>query len=1081
MPALYPRYNLIFSIWGCYLFFVIYGSLVPLDFRTMPLDEALANFTQIQMYKLGMESRADWISNGVLYVPVGFLTAHLLMQRSFGGLLVPIFLAGLFSALLALGVEFTQIFFPPRTVSLNDLFAEFVGAAVGLILAARYSDWFSTLLLAVISNPRRLVLRLAEAYLAGYVAFSLFPYDLLLSGVELQQKIDGENWGWLIAGDQHGKVLIGFKAISEMILTLPFGLILGFRSVRHAASYRQASWLGILLGLFIEIAQLFTATGVSQGLSVATRVAGVCGGLALWRHRTNWSPDRVSGLARRYWLPLGMLYLAALVQANGWLSHSWNGIDSALAKLSELHFLPFYYHYYTTEAKALFSLTSVCLMYLPIGLLAWAHRTSPSSAFFYALAAAAMVETGKLFVQGMHPDPTNIMLGALAGWGAVHLAQVIVKAALMSSAGDVAARSTAKIGQNRSTNQSEKYLSVPGGTALGWWGKVTFLSAVAFAAYWALTFPAQPVLLCFFLAACAAAIWHRPVRIVVILPAALPIVDLATWSGRFYLDEFDLLLLICLAIGYYRTPAPMYNRRRGDTLFVMACGLVALSFSISTIRGLIPWQMLDLNAFTNYFSHFNALRIGKGALWAFLYYGLLRRFVAAKFDIKRPLAWGMLSGLVMAVAVIIWERLTFSSLFDFASDYRVTGPFSSMHMGGAYVECFLVIATPFLIQLVLGTKSLIGRFAGVALLLATTYALMVTFSRNGYAAFGVSVAVILFFAAFNPGRWQQRSIMILLLGVAMLTVAVPVFTGRFAQDRIASAGTDYAVRQAHWEDALNIRSPDWLTTLFGMGLGRYPESHYLLSSEASHAGTYQFKNEGGNNVLRLGAGDPIYVEQIVSIEPYQDYVLKLSVRASRPDEKTVVSLCEKWLLTSFNCIWIPLELGSVPNIWRNVEVAVKSGSLGDDPWYAHKQVKFSLHNPRGKSSVDIDDIRLETRVGDNLLVNGDFSKALDHWFFSADGHLQWHAKSLPVAVLFDQGWVGLIALGLFSILVVKRAAVRAWRGDLHAATVLASFTGFCVVGLFDTLLDAPRFLFLFILLGGLCGYRGFNITEQKNV
>ena len=46
------------------------------------------------------------------------------------------FSAGVFSLALALAVEFTQLFFPPRTVSLNDILAESAGAVIGLSLCA---------------------------------------------------------------------------------------------------------------------------------------------------------------------------------------------------------------------------------------------------------------------------------------------------------------------------------------------------------------------------------------------------------------------------------------------------------------------------------------------------------------------------------------------------------------------------------------------------------------------------------------------------------------------------------------------------------------------------------------------------------------------------------------------------------------------------------------------------------------------------------------------------------------------------------------------------------------------------------
>ena len=370
MHSLKSRRTLTLSIWFGYVFFVIYGSLVPLDFKPIPFDQAWTIFQDIPMYKLGVESRADWIANGVLYVPVGFLTAHLLIQKfSAAWRFSLLFLGAIFSFALAFGVEFSQLFFPPRTVSLNDLFAECVGSLIGLILAVRYSAWFTTLLHVVFGNPGWLALRLVEAYLAAYVAFSLFPFDILLSSGELEQKILDGSWGLLLADDAQGKALVALKLIAEIILTLPFGLFLGYRASGPRASIKQAAWWGLGLGCFIEIAQFFTASGVSQGLSVVTRILGVCGGMVLWSHRTSWSPERVGVLVNRYAIPVAVIYFLALLQVNGWFTHEWNGADFSASQFKELHFLPFYYHYFTTEAKALFSLASVCLMYLPIGLL----------------------------------------------------------------------------------------------------------------------------------------------------------------------------------------------------------------------------------------------------------------------------------------------------------------------------------------------------------------------------------------------------------------------------------------------------------------------------------------------------------------------------------------------------------------------------------------------------------------------------------------------------------------------------------------------------------------------------------------
>lgn len=45
-----------------YIAFVVYGSLVPLEFNGLGWSEAVDRFLSIRMYNLGVESRADWIS-----------------------------------------------------------------------------------------------------------------------------------------------------------------------------------------------------------------------------------------------------------------------------------------------------------------------------------------------------------------------------------------------------------------------------------------------------------------------------------------------------------------------------------------------------------------------------------------------------------------------------------------------------------------------------------------------------------------------------------------------------------------------------------------------------------------------------------------------------------------------------------------------------------------------------------------------------------------------------------------------------------------------------------------------------------
>ena len=118
-----------------YLAFVIYGSLVPLNYNGMALDEALRHFANIPFLQLGAGSRADWIANGVLYLPLGLLLARVL-RGGLGASTGTAFIGAVaMCGAVAVAVEFAQLFFPPRTVSQNDLIAEVLGSALGAWLA----------------------------------------------------------------------------------------------------------------------------------------------------------------------------------------------------------------------------------------------------------------------------------------------------------------------------------------------------------------------------------------------------------------------------------------------------------------------------------------------------------------------------------------------------------------------------------------------------------------------------------------------------------------------------------------------------------------------------------------------------------------------------------------------------------------------------------------------------------------------------------------------------------------------------------------------------------------------------------
>ncbi|WP_126445733.1 VanZ family protein [Sulfuricystis multivorans] len=1030
--------------WFAYLVFVVYGSLVPLDYQPLPWDQALARFAQIPMLKLGVENRADWVANGVLYLPVGFLTAALAGAHSGGWRRVSVVVLALaFSFALAIGVEFLQLFFPPRTVSRNDVIAEWLGSVLGIVLALYWSDWFQRFLAALAGRRERLIGYGLPAYVAGYLAFSFFPYDFLLSSTELSARFASDGWGMILAGQslERGAIVLAAKLAAETLAVVPLGLMLGRWNEAHRYPATRRSWLvGGLLGLFVETAQFFIYSGISQGVSLLTRAAGMYAGALLWRERGRVHTIRETLAGGRLFYLLG-IYGLVLVAFNGVFDHAWQGLAAAGESLAGTRFLPFYYHYYTTEQAALLSLASVALMYAPLGGLAWL-RGWPS-AWGVALAAllALFMESTKLFLVGMHPDPTNVLIAAFAA-GAT-------------------AQGMKRPGHDRPAESFSAAAAVaPGVVSLR---EVVTLVLVSGLAVWVgIDFPFGSFFLAGALLLYALLLWRAPALMWAAIPIALPLLDLAPWSGRFYLDEFDYLLIVSLIVGFARIRAVPQNHPRDRAAQVMSVILV-LAFAIGTLRGLLPWQWPDINGFSNYYSPWNAVRLAKGVLWAVLLSALLRRFSAAGHDAWRWFAEGMVIGLAGVVAVVVWERATFPGLFNFSDVYRVTGPFSAMHVGGADIETFITLATPFAVLMLAEARSGAARLVFGVVVLGATYALMMTFSRAGYAGFALALMMALLLQVRRHGRpdaglrrWAVPGAVV----VGVLAIVGAVLSGSFAQERVASAGKDLDTRIAHWRDALALRDDDWMIRLFGMGLGRFPETHYWRSAE-SRAGGYRLVREGNAVFLRLGAGHPLYIEQFVAIEPQREYRLHITLRAARQDGRLVVTLCEKWLLTSAQCVSRTVAANDLQ--WQHHEIPFASESVGLGHGWLRPPVKLSVFNA-SPTRVDIDDIQLVDAHGRVLLGNADFSRGLDDWFFSVDQDLPWHVWSLPIGLLFDLGWFGLLAFGAAVLFALMRHGSAAWQGDKAAAACLAALSGLLMLAGVDTLVDTPRLLLLILFL-----------------
>ena len=593
------------------------------------------------------------------------------------------------------------------------------------------------------------------------------------------------------------------------------------------------------------------------------------------------------------------------------------------------------------------------------------------------------------------------------------------------------------------------------------------VAMVLAAAAWLIRFPFHPVLLALGLSVATALVAWRPVLLFMLIAAALPTLDLAPWSGRRFLDEFDLLLALGLAVAWARVAPASPTRRVHAPGTALALLLVLTSVVWATAHALWAWPGLDLDAFGNPMSPFNSLRVAKGAAWAAALWWMAGRLRASGEDPARAFGLGMVLGLAGTVVAVLIERLAFTYLLDFSSDYRVAGPFSAMSLGGAYVECFLAVATPFLLSRLVPPVPPWRLLIGMLLLAGASYALMVTYSRGGYGAMAVGVGVMVVSAVLPAHQRWRRAAAAATLALLTGAVAYPVLQGSFAQSRLQTVAVDLGTRERHWAESLQLMDTDWATGLIGMGIGRFAEFNFWRGSQGPKAGGHHLTADTeGQTTLRLGVGYAYFVEQILPVQPGAHYRLSYRERAAAPGAVLRVTLCQKWIISSNECAnpVTPAPRRGAPAAtgqWQRVTYDLTAPAAGAGR--LTRPVRLSLVN-EGRTTVEVTDLSLTGVDGVDLVRNGDFQAGLDHWTFTSDNHLAWHTKSLPLGIYFDQGLLGLVGFAALLLVGAANAMRAVQRGQPDGAALLAAIAAFATVGAIDTLLDAPRFLLLWLLL-----------------
>ena len=413
---------------------------------------------------------------------------------------------------------------------------------------------------------------------------------------------------------------------------------------------------------------------------------------------------------------------------------------------------------------------------------------------------------------------------------------------------------------------------------------------------------ASPVALVAFVLCCVA-FACRPGVWLFVVPAALPLLNFAPWTGWVGFEEFDLLLLAVTVGGHAHRafePRATYPESirtpRWQTAFVGLAILFAALGVASLLRGIVAAGDTAFGWYQSYADPLNSWRVFKSLLYTALVWPLLRREI--RLDAARAvqrLAAGMLVGLTVVTLAVIWERAAYPGLWNFAGRYRTTALFWEMHVGGAAIDAYLALATPFVAWALWSSRTPLRWAAAAGLALLTGYACLTTFSRGVYAgvagpllllglllasqhsgkvpatvlralrfgAFALGTAAALAFAFHLGGTAGAASLLLglgavlvvrqrrrpavpwrpvaaMALGVALALEAVSVLgLGSFMRERVSASDHDLHARLVHWRNGLGLLHEP-ADGFLGIGLGRLPLAYARGVPGGEFPGDVQF-------------------------------------------------------------------------------------------------------------------------------------------------------------------------------------------------------------------------------------------------
>lgn len=405
--------------------FAAYIGLVPFRFESSPGATFLD--TLLRRAEFSITSRANFLANALLFVPVGVFGSGILIRRRHGRSIAAAGLGLLIgSTALSFLVEALQALTPERTPSMADVAAQIIGTIIGILawLAVRREVhvWASGASAVAISP--------VETWLWAYAALRmlalLLPLDVTVSFSTLVEKY---HQGRIVLDPRQTLGGAGMlQAIAaDVVLSAPIGALAYLVATRMIGrrSLPLAVALGSAFTTAMELAQLIVISRVADVADIITGTIGVVIGAVAGAVFLDVQGGRGAMRPRRYWAAVGASLSLAAYAAYNLSPFDFTRPPDVAVRVSMLFQIPFYSYYEGPELQALGGAVLKVLLGIPVGLFCgWMLGTTltkyPRAVTAAALLTGALffgvVEAGQVLLPSRYPDNTDVVLATCGMW-----------------------------------------------------------------------------------------------------------------------------------------------------------------------------------------------------------------------------------------------------------------------------------------------------------------------------------------------------------------------------------------------------------------------------------------------------------------------------------------------------------------------------------------------------------------------------------------------------------------------------------------------------------------------------------------